>query len=913
MSISTVAIEDPTTTSTEELISIVFGWQRQLRQSARRVAIVAEDAEWSYQQLESLVDTIARRLIDAGIGPQDRVGLCVDRSVEAIASMLAVFKINAIFVPLDPEYPVDRLAFMVEDAQIEVIIGHRQYLSSIGAPILSGGSNVAGEQSVALAHESVQAASVGTHACREWINCEELLDGHPDAASETLSWATVAGSDLAYIMYTSGSTGKPKGVQIDHRALATYCDADIDVYQLTADDRTLQFSTLCFDIAIEEIFPPLLTGGCVVIRPRERSEDRNELSAIVDRFGVTAIHLATAYWHQWVDLMVATSASVPESIRLMIVTGEKVSVEHYRRWQAICNQEVLWCNAYGPTEATVSATVFIPDDSFDAANMPIGKPLKHYEAYVLDDQFRSLPPGETGSLFLGGPALAAGYLNRPELTETAFLNANVDGVARRIYRTGDLARWMPDGNIDFAGRVDHQIKLGSYRIEPGEIEAAIDGAAGVEGSLVSFDEVDGKKFLVAYVAHGANSIHVDELVQHLRAELPAYMVPTRYVLLESFPKTINGKIDRRALPPAHTGTVPGSDDYVAPRTDLERRLVEIWQEVLNLPRMGIHDDFFAFGGSSLLVVQVIARLTTELDIELPVRDFFANPTIAASAAHLEHLLQGEKNPAGENAIAREARSRLPIINPGFFASGNERLLGIHYHPQSNAIGKSVVFAHSIGHEYTRAYANLQTLATQLCRRGFDVLRFDYASTGNSSGACDTLTAEGMLGNLVDAIDYLRTRTGNHMTSIVGLRLGATVASQLASVGLEKLVLWDPVLSGADLLQLHERFHARELSGLTRYNMNRRSTIDQLCGHRMGPDKRNSLESLRLQHSDAPTVVVLSEGTCQLPGEQDWLAKQPNVHRVNDSIFWEEHRYITSAFASRNSTQRIIEQLCQGLV
>ncbi len=901
MSLGTAFIEGQETEFPLDRETIVFGWQRQLERTPSRIAILSEDGEWSYEQLESLVDAIARRLVLAGIGAHDRVGLCVDRSVEAIASMLAVFKINAIFVPLDPEYPVDRLAFMVDDAQIQVILGHRQYLKPIGHPILA--SNVG----------SSSGLTEQPRTCREWITCEDLMDSHRFDETETLEWADVSGSDLAYIMYTSGSTGKPKGVQIDHRALATYCDADIDVYQLTADDRTLQFSTLCFDIAIEEIFPPLLTGGSVVIRPRDRSLDRNELSAIVDRFGVTAIHLATAYWHQWVDLMVAMNAKVPASLRLMIVTGEKVSVEHYRRWQSICDQDVLWCNAYGPTEATVSATVFIPDDSFDAPNMPIGKPLKHYDAYVLDDQFNSLPVGETGSLFLGGPALAVGYLNRPELTEAAFLTVAVDGVERRIYRTGDLARWMPDGNIDFAGRVDHQIKLGSYRIEPGEIEAAIDGVSGVQGSLVSYDEVDGKKFLVAYVAHGTGAINVEQLAEHLRLALPVYMVPSRYVLLESFPKTINGKIDRRALPAAATGVVPRSDDYVAPRTELEKKLAEIWQDILNLPRIGIYDDFFAYGGSSLLVVQVISRLTTDLQLELPVRDFFANPTVAASAAHLGRLLQpnGQQLQCAHDA-AREARERLPIAVPSFYPSGNEQLYGVHYQPRANARGQSVVLAHSIGHEYTRGYANLQRLAVQLCGRGFDVLRFDYASTGNSSGECSELTSERMLENLVDSIEYLRVRTGNVSTSVVGLRLGATVASHLPTELVDQLVLWDPVVSGAEFLELLEQFHAKELTGLYRFNSIRRTDVDQVGGHRMSDTKRASLQSLEIRSDVSAPVVLLTNRSGESPSERAWLASQDQVHRADDSIFWNDQRFTISAFSSRNSKRFIVDALCRNM-
>lgn len=364
----------------EELIALPSLWMRQRIETPDRIAIISEDGQWTYRQLDAMSDTIAMRLRDSGVEAKECVGMCVDRSPEAIAAMIGVMKLGAVFVPLDPEYPIDRLAYMVQDAAIRTIIGHPRYQSSIGDRVVANGEP----------------------GCR-WIQCEAAIDNTIVSKTESLDYPAISPDDLAYIMYTSGSTGKPKGVEIQHSALATYCYADIDCYAIDGDDRTLQFSTLNFDIAIEEIFPPLLTGGCVVIRPRERSSERNELSSIVNRFGITAIHLATAYWHQWVDLMVATGERVPASIGLMIVTGEKVSVAHYRRWQQLCDRPVRWCNAYGPTEATVSATVFIPDDGFDALNMPIGKPMKRYQAYVLDADRKVLGAGETGQLYLGGP------------------------------------------------------------------------------------------------------------------------------------------------------------------------------------------------------------------------------------------------------------------------------------------------------------------------------------------------------------------------------------------------------------------------------------------------------------------------------------------------------------------------------
>ena len=293
----------------EELIAFPILFQKQVDLTPDRLAVVHENRELTYADLHALTMRFASELRSRGIGKGSYVGLCMDRSPEAIAAMLGVLACGAAFVPLDPEYPVDRLAYMVSDASISVVIAQGNYRQLL-------------ETGLAQASETIE------HDIH-WIQ------DTPAEPKSTFQPIDIAPDDMAYVMYTSGSTGKPKGVQIQHRALATYCFADIDIYKVVPGDRTLQFSTLNFDIAIEEIFPPLLTGSCIVVRPLGRSDRQNELSDIVNQHGVTAIHLATAYWHEWVDLMIAAGDKIPETIRLMIVTGEKVSVEHYRRWQSI--------------------------------------------------------------------------------------------------------------------------------------------------------------------------------------------------------------------------------------------------------------------------------------------------------------------------------------------------------------------------------------------------------------------------------------------------------------------------------------------------------------------------------------------------------------------------------------------------
>ena len=694
------------TETTPELTSFVQLFEQQVERTPHAIAIEFEGVSTTYAELNRKANQLASFLLERGFASEDRVGICQDRSDLAIISMLGILKAGCAFVPLDPEFPPDRLAYIVEHASIRTILcdeGYRHlYPTSAQLELISP-------------------------------NDSALWNGDCDNPEVYLS-----PSSLAYVMYTSGSTGKPKGVQIEHQSLTTYCLADVELYKLQPDDRTLQFSTLNFDVAIEEIYPPLLIGSAVVVRPRVRANAAIELSHLIESNRITGLHIATAYWNEWVDLMAASQARVPASLRLVIVTGEKISVEHYRRWQSLCDHKILWCNAYGPTETTVTCTAFIPDEAWDEPQMPIGKPLPGYSAFILDEQLKPVAGNETGALFIGGPALARGYLDRPDLTEKAFLSVSLgDSQPQRIYRTGDLARWLPSGDIEFAGRVDHQMKVGSYRIEPGEIESVIHLNPNIRESLVVCDEVNGQKYLVAYVVR-SGPIESSEIVSFLRERLPVYMVPTRYIFIEAMPKTINGKVDRRALPPASTAELARVAEKREATSDLERELVAIWSSVLNVPDVGVDDDFFLLGGSSLLVTRVIAQITSQFKHAIPVRDFFANPTIASLALQLQSADGATFDSAGAAQtaeISRRLRTRLPKIVPFDLNSLECRIVGIHYPPvhQSNRQGQAVVIAPSYGHEYARSHRNLQQLAILLSQNGFDVLRFDYAGTGDSDG------------------------------------------------------------------------------------------------------------------------------------------------------------------------------------
>ncbi len=746
------------------------------------IAIVHDDRSYGYGELDSYSSYIASRLINMKLKHGDNVALCLDRSVHAIASMLGAFKMGAAFVPIDPTFPVDRIAYIIADANVKAVLCAPKYQSKFD-------------------NSSVDVTT---------------LDEYPITKQEQfVPDKQLTGDDRAYIMYTSGSTGKPKGVPISHRALLNYCRADQQIYQLQKIDRTLQFSTLSFDIAIEEIFPPLMVGSTVVVRPSQRSTAQIELSDIVNTYQITALHLATGYWHEWVDLMKAASVRVPTSIRLMVVTGEKVSPEHYQRWQSMVDKPTLWANAYGPTEATVSATVFIPPSGWHGKTLPIGKPILNYTAYILDESRTPVDKGETGELYIGGPSLAEGYLNKPELTEQAFYpDPFSEEASALMYRTGDLARWMNDGNIEYAGRIDHQLKVGSYRIEPGEIENALNEHTDVKDSLVIADEVSDKKMLLAYIASDNSDLSASKLSNFLKLSLPAYMVPARYVLLRDLPKTLNGKIDRKALPDNTQAVAPNNGDYTAPIGEVQERLCAIWSDILGVPAVGSDSSFITLGGDSLLAVRTISRIHSELGFSISTRDFFYLDTVALLAGYIEG-----------KAVERV----VPAPIPEFILSQHRQLYTVLQTPtveKNNGIGLLIV--PSLSNEQRRSQRPFRLLMQNLAKQGYTTLRFDWTGTGNSSGTgSDIHSLDQWSTDIRDAMHRLSENCSE--VNVVAVRAGAliTANTDLSPQLVKQRYYWDPVTSGHQWLQEVTQLQKGIVSDTYRFLRERRIDIKNL--------------------------------------------------------------------------------------
>ncbi len=588
-------------------------FEQQVAATPNAIALIAGEQQLTYAQLNARANQLAHHLKAIGLETEQFVGLYLDRSIDMLVAMLATMKAGGVYLPLDPSYPEERLAYMLTDTETKILLTHDGLRDSLPLQI---------EHTIYLDSEWNQIA---------------------ESSSENLS-VEVTPENLVYVIYTSGSTGKPKGVMIPHRALVNHALAIAREYELTEADNILQFAALSFDVAAEELYPTWLSGATVILRPESILTSFEAFEQFVVEHQITILNLPAAFWQEWVsELERATDAKVPERVRLVVTGSEKVSGEKLNRWLELVPDNVRWLNAYGPTEATITSTIFDPKKSITpiGAAVSIGRPIDNLQVYLLDEQMQPVPVGVAGELHLGGVGLARGYLHRDDLTAEKFVQSPFSmSTADRLYKTGDLARYLPDGNIEFLGRADHQVKIRGFRIELGEIEAVLQAQDGITECVVDVrEDGSGNGRLVGYIVANGQSVHQDTLRQKLREQLPDYMVPTDYMVMENLPLTPSGKINRRALPApdfsAHT-----SKELVAPRTELERQLVEIWENLLNVKPIGITDNYFELGGQSLLAMRLFAQIKDVTGQKLPLATLFESPTIAELAVAIDHEIKG---------------------------------------------------------------------------------------------------------------------------------------------------------------------------------------------------------------------------------------------------------------------------------
>ncbi len=649
-------------------------FERQADRTPEAVAVACGARLWTYRELEERSNRVAHRLRALGVGPESRVALCVDRSPEMLAGLLGILKSGGAYVPLDPEYPGERLAFMLEDAGVAAV----------------------------LAGDGLLDLPAGFQPPRVTLNT-----GDGELAARPASGALP--ENLAYVLYTSGSTGRPKGVQIPHRAVVNFLGSMQERLSLDGDDTLLAVTSLSFDIAGLELFLPLAVGARVAIATREETQDGARLAAALRAAGATVLQATPTTWR----LLADSGWTVEDGLR-GLCGGEALPRELASR--LLREGSPLW-NVYGPTETTIwsAATRVSPGEGA----VPIGGPLAATGLHVLDRWLQAAPAGVTGELYISGLGLARGYLGRPEQTAERFVPAVWgEQPGERWYRTGDLVRYRPGGLLEFLGRADHQVKVRGFRIELGEIEGALAGHPAVRQAVVhAMDDAGGGRLLAAYVVPaalpGGEAVAREwpaELRSFLRELLPPYMVPSAWVVLEAFPLTPNGKIDRRALPRPEFDAAAAPAGFELPWTPTQEVLAGIWSEVLGERRVGLRDDFFAIGGHSLLGTRVISRVREALGVELPLRALFERPTVAGLAERIEaerRAGRGLRAPAIER-IPREGDlplsfsqqrlwflDRLEPGNPYYNISGALRLSGGLDVPALAAAVREIVRRHEV--------------------------------------------------------------------------------------------------------------------------------------------------------------------------------------------------------------------------
>ena len=568
-------------------------FEAQARRTPGAVAVVFEGQALSYRDLDARANRLARHLEGLGVGPEVLVGICVERSLEMVVGILGVLKAGGAYVPLDPAFPRQRLEMIWEDARPAVLLTQER---------LAVQSGLTGARVVLLDADGPAIAR---------------LSEEPFATS-------VAGSHSAYVIYTSGSTGLPKGVVVEHRAVVNFLRSMAKAPGMGADDVLAAVTTLSFDIAALEMFLPLVTGGQVVLVGREAAADPAQLIRILDEHRVTVMQATPATWRMLVD-----SKWQGRSGLRILCGGEALPRDLASSLQAAGRE--LW-NMYGPTETTIWSSVWRVARGDGLVS--IGRPIANTRVYILDRRLSPVPVGVVGELCIGGLGLARGYLHRPDLTAERFVpDAFDDRPGARMYRTGDLARYLPNGEIEVLGRMDHQVKIRGFRIELGEIESRLrEHPLLSDAAVVAQEEQGGGNRLVAYLVPRENAAPgAAEMRSFVGERLPDYMIPSVFVRLAELPLTPNGKVDRKALPASEVDRTSTGCEYVAPRDEIERRVAEIWASLLGARQVGVHDSFFALGGHSLLATRLTSRLRETFRVDLSLRTVFETPTVAGQA------------------------------------------------------------------------------------------------------------------------------------------------------------------------------------------------------------------------------------------------------------------------------------------
>ncbi|HEU5375939.1 MAG TPA: amino acid adenylation domain-containing protein [Ktedonobacteraceae bacterium] len=581
-------------------------FEQQVERVPDTIALVFEDHHCTYRELNVRANQLAHHLQRLGVGPDVCVGVCLERSLELVVGLLGILKAGGAYVPIDPTYPLERIALMLADTQASLVL-----TQSHVTPALS-------------AHQAK-------------ILCLDIPDEQWTHYPRTNPAVTVAPDNLAYVIYTSGSTGQPKGVMNTHRGIGNRLLWMQEAYALTASDRVLQKTPFSFDVSVWEFFWPLVTGAMLVIAHPEGHKDRVYLRNLIREQRITTLHFVPSMLQVFLEEPVFEDC---QSLRQVMCSGETLLYDLQQRFFAQFSADLH--NLYGPTEAAIDVTFWACQPAGELHIVPIGYPIANTQIYLLDSSGNPVPVGVVGELYIGGVGVARGYLNRPDLSAERFVPDPFSGYAgARLYRTGDLARYLPNGAIEYLGRLDHQVKIRGFRIEPGEIEATLGHHPAVRDvAVIARDGMPGERRLIAYlVLHEGQQTSHAALRSFVKQWLPEYMIPAVFILLEAFPLTPNGKLDRQALPAPEEISPTRDQLFEGPRTPLEEQVAALWATVLGVSQISLRDTFFDLGGHSLLATQLLSRVEKAFDIMVPLRTIFEKPTFAEFVEFVRHAQQ----------------------------------------------------------------------------------------------------------------------------------------------------------------------------------------------------------------------------------------------------------------------------------
>lgn len=629
----------------------------QVKSQLNQPAIIQNDESLSYKELDILSNKLAHRLIKLGVGPEVPVGLYVERSIKMAVGILGILKAGGAFLPIDADYPGDRVNMMLNDAQVPVLLTQTNLKPKIGS-------------------YEYHTICLDT----EWDSLLKEPEDHPNSRVEP--------NNLAYIIYTSGSSGRPKGVMMPHEAVVSHSIDIVKRYELTPEDRVLQFSSISFDISLEQIFTTLAAGSSLVLRDKNIWTP-NEFSRKCVELGLSVVNLPTSYWGEVIQEWHKSPEMIPDSkLRLVIVGGEQMSAEKVGIWESLSLDHVILLNAYGPAETAMTSTLYkVSGNGTKSANLryiPVGRPLANRRVYILDESMQPLPIGVKGEIFIGGLPLARGYLKNPELTKDKFIqDPYCQDYGNRLYKTGDLGRFLRDGNIEVLGRKDDQTKIRGHRIDIGEIELVLNQCDNIKDSVVVVKNGEtNEKYLVAFyvsATHVTNDL--SSIRKFLRNNIPEYMIPSFIIQLEKLPMSPNGKIDRKTL----TNTkikVDIDGGYERPYNEIQQKLVRIWEKVLGTDGVGINHHFFEIGGQSLKAITLVSEIHRVFEVEIPLGKVFGSPTIKELALLIEETMEKKETYQTISPVAQQefyevsaAQKRMYIVSHLSGASTNYNISG----------------------------------------------------------------------------------------------------------------------------------------------------------------------------------------------------------------------------------------------